>query len=76
MKCKNTQSSLLPPANLLLKSNKKNYVFSAVNYLLISCNRTVFDEMWGSTEYLVCEDSNVLIENEEMATHAYEGLVE
>jgi hypothetical protein len=27
-------------------------------------------------KYLVCEDSNVLNENEEMATHAYEGLVE
>jgi len=32
--------------------------------------------MWGSTEYLVCEDSNVRNENEEMATHANEGLVE
>jgi len=32
--------------------------------------------MWGNKEYLVCEDSNVLNEDEEMATHAYEGLVE
>jgi hypothetical protein len=32
--------------------------------------------MWGSTEYLVFQDSNVLNENEEMTTHAYEGLVE
>ena len=76
MECKNTQLSLLPPENLLLKSNEQNCVFSAVNYLFISCNRTVFDEMWGSTEYLVCEDSNVRNENEEMATHANEGLVE
>jgi hypothetical protein len=51
-------------------------MFSVLLIIYISCNRTLFDEMWGSTEYLVCEDSNVLNENEEMATHAYEKLVE